>query len=167
MNVYKNIELPEGYQLAELTAEMLPELVRLEQMCFHVPWTKAMFAGELENPAARYRVVMFEEKPVAYMGMWLVADEGQITNVAVSPEHRRKGLAKCLIHEFKHIAYRAELSLLTLEVRAGNESAICLYQSLGFQQVGRRKNYYEGKEDALLMSLFLHEIPGEKGEENL
>ncbi len=141
------------YQTATLTKEMLPDLVALEKSCFSVPWTENMFAGELANSAAVYRVILYEDKPVAYMGMWLVADEGQITNVAVHPDHRRCGLAKQLIKMFIDIAKREELAYLTLEVRASNQPAINLYQSFGFYQVGLRRNYYEGKEDALLMTL--------------
>ncbi|MBR7163867.1 MAG: ribosomal protein S18-alanine N-acetyltransferase [Clostridia bacterium] len=153
------------YQMAILTKDMLSDLAKLEKMCFSVPWTETMFLGELLNPAAVYRVILYEGKPVAYMGMWLVADEGQITNVAVHPDHRRQGLAKELIHAFIDIAKHEELALLTLEVRAGNQPAISLYESLGFYQVGLRRNYYEGKEDALLMNLA---VSGEqeKGEKN-
>ena len=143
------------YEMVPLTEAMLPELVSLEKSCFSVPWTQAMFAGELTNPVAVYRVILFDSVPVAYMGMWCVADEGQITNVAVSPEHRRKGLAKRLIDEMITIAQARDLSVLTLEVRESNLAAIFLYESFGFRQVGRRKLYYEGKEDALLMTLFL------------
>lgn len=145
------------YELVMLTKEMLPALAELERECFHVPWTEGMFAAELENSAAVYRVILYGGEPVAYMGMWQVADEGHITNVAVSPVHRRKGLAKQLIREFIRLAEMAGLALLTLEVRESNRSAISLYESLGFAQVGRRRHYYEGKEDALLMTLFLKE----------
>lgn len=151
------------YKMVSLTKEMLSDLAELEKLCFSVPWSENMFAGELENSAAVYRVFLYEDKPVAYMGMWLVADEGQITNVAVHPDHRRRGLAKELIGTLINIAKGEELGILTLEVRASNQSAINLYKSFGFYQVGLRKNYYEGKEDALLMTLDIHEEEG-KGE---
>lgn len=151
------------YKMVSLTKEMLSDLAELEKLCFSVPWSENMFAGELENSAAVYRVILYEGKPVAYMGMWLVADEGQITNVAVHPDHRRRGLAKELIETFIDIAKREELGILTLEVRASNQSAINLYKSFGFYQVGLRKNYYEGKEDALLMTLDINDEEG-KGE---
>ncbi len=149
------------YEMVPLTKEMLPELLALEQACFSRPWTKAMFEGELENTAAIYRVILFDRHPVAYMGMWSVADEGQITNVAVHPEHRRKGLAVKLIEFFMAFAKEKQFSFLTLEVREQNQAAISLYEKMGFQLVGRRKGYYEGKEDALLMTLFLKEQPTE------
>lgn len=143
------------YEFADLTAEMLSDLAELEKKCFTVPWSMAMFSEELKNPLAVYRVILCEQKPVAYMGMWCVADEGQITNVAVHPEHRGQGLAKQLIQSFIDLAKSEDLSFLTLEVRVGNQAAISLYRSFGFYQVGIRRNYYEGKEDALLMNLDL------------
>ena len=146
-----------NYEMVSLEKDMLPALAMLEKECFSVPWTENMFAGELGNPAAVYRIIRLGSDLVAYMGMWIVADEGQITNVAVSPLHRRKGLASWLIEAFISIGKGAALSSLTLEVREGNRGAIALYEGFGFQQVGRRKNYYEGKEDALLMTLFLTE----------
>ena len=150
-----------NYEMAPLSKEMLPELLSLEQACFSRPWTKAMFEGELENIAAIYRVILRKGQPVAYMGMWVVADEGQITNVAVHPDHRRKGLAVQLIDFFINFSREKQLAFLTLEVRAQNQAAIYLYEKMGFQVVGRRKGYYEGKEDALLMTLFLKEQPTE------
>ncbi len=144
-----------NYELKPLTLAELPDLVALEESCFGHPWSETMFRKDLENPVAVYYAVMYEGKPVAYMGLWLVADEGQITNVAVSPLHRRKGLAKRLICRMIALAKERKLSCLTLEVRESNTPAISLYESLGFSKVGLRKNYYEGKENALLYTLFL------------
>ncbi|MGN1059289.1 MAG: GNAT family N-acetyltransferase, partial [Clostridia bacterium] len=112
------------YQMVPLTRDMLPGLLALERVCFTAPWTEGMFLGELDNPAAEYRIIRYEEEPVAYMGMWCVADEGQITNIAVSPAHRRRGLATRLLTFFIELARARGLRLLTLEVRAHNQAAI-------------------------------------------
>lgn len=149
------------YQMVPLTREMLPDLLALEQACFTAPWTEGMFLGELDNPAAVYRIIRYEGESVAYMGMWCVADEGQITNIAVSPVHRRRGLATRLMTYFIELARARSLQLLTLEVRADNQAAIVLYQKMGFQTVGRRRGYYENGEDALLMTLFLEAHPAD------
>lgn len=141
-------------QIKELTKDHLQALVVLEQACFAHPWSETMFQGDLESPLTVYRGVFSEGTLVAYMGMWCVADEGQITNVAVHPDYRRKGFAKQLIEALIVIAKEKKLTSLTLEVREHNEAAISLYEAMGFEQVGRRKGYYEGKEDALLMTLF-------------
>lgn len=145
------------YTIKELTKEMLPSLVALEQACFAHPWTESMFSGDIESPLTIYQGVFSGDMLIAYMGMWCVADEGQITNVAVHPDYRRLGLAKQLIQTFINLAKEKQLSSLTLEVREHNAAAISLYETMGFGLVGRRKRYYEGKEDALLMTLFLQE----------
>lgn len=141
------------YQMVPLTENLLPGLCRLEACCFEHPWTMAMFSGELNNDATVYRLLLDGEKPIAYMGMWCVADEGQITNVAVHPDYRRQGLAETLISFFKDYARKQNLAVMTLEVRAGNTPARNLYKKMGFIEVGLRKGYYDGKEDAVLMNL--------------
>ena len=83
----------------------------------------------------------------------MVADEGYITNVAVFPAYRRRGVAAQLIQVFINFAKGNRLAFLTLEVRPGNAAAIALYQGFGFQEAGRRKNYYDlPKEDALILT---------------
>ena len=83
----------------------------------------------------------------------ILLDEGYITNVAVRPECRRKGIAGKLLQVFLDFAQGNQLAFLTLEVRASNYDAIALYGSRGFRSVGRRKNYYEHpKEDAIIMT---------------
>lgn len=151
-----------AYRVTKLAANDLDRLCLLEAACFDNPWSKSMFAGEFQNPAACYRGVFYGEELVAYLGIWYVCDEGQITNVAVHPAHRRKGLARQLLLQEKQTAQQAGITQMTLEVREHNTAAICLYQSLGFETVGRRQGYYKNKEDALLMTLFLAAPEGEK-----
>ena len=92
-------------------------------------------------------------KTAGYVGCQTVLDEGYITNVAVRPECRRKGIAGKLLQVFLDFAQGNQLAFLTLEVRASNYDAIALYGSRGFRSVGRRKNYYEHpKEDAIIMT---------------
>lgn len=148
-----------NYQMVPLTMAHISALAQLEKLCFDDPWTKGMLASELGNPLTVYRLMMDGDTPVAYMGMWCVADEGQITNVAVHPDHRRRGLAQQLIRFFIDYAKLHELTALTLEVRASNGAAQKLYEKMGFETVGFRKNYYGGKEDAVLMTLFIEKLP--------
>jgi ribosomal-protein-alanine N-acetyltransferase len=83
-----------------------------------------------------------------------VLDEGYITNVAVRPEERQKGVASQILQVFIDFARGNRLAFLTLEVRPSNTAAIVLYGHHGFRTAGRRKNYYEHpKEDALIMTL--------------
>ena len=88
----------------------------------------------------------------------ILLDEGYITNVAVFPEQRRRGIAGQLLQVFLNFAEANRLAFLTLEVRASNAPAIALYRKHGFQTVGQRRNYYQKPdEDALLMTWFRRE----------
>ncbi len=143
-------------------ADDIEALYRLEVASFEKPWSMTMFSGEFQNEAAHYYGVECDGCLVAYLGVWFVCDEGQITNIAVHPSWRRKGLAGRLLKHLCRLAPQQGLTFLTLEVREHNSAAIRLYQKNGFQLVGRRKGYYENKEDALLMTLALAAQEGEK-----
>ena len=138
-----------------MTADHLDELARLERICFSRPWSRTMLAEELDNQCAAFLVAEepLTEKVVGYAGLLVMADEGYITNVAVFPEYRRRGIAEQLIAVFDSFARGNRLAFLTLEVRPSNTAAIALYQSFGFEEVGRRRNYYDlPKEDALILT---------------
>ena len=112
-------------------------------------------AEELENQCAAFLVAQDGEtgQVIGYAGLLVVADEGYITNVAVFPEYRRQGVAAKLLAVFENFARGNHLAFLTLEVRPSNAAAIALYESFGFKQAGRRKNYYDlPKEDALILT---------------
>lgn len=135
----------------------IADVLKVEQECFLTPWSEKMFKEEISGKFSHYYVAEIDSHAVAYMGMWSLSGEGHITNVAVSKNYRRCGIAKALISHFIEIAKSENLEFLTLEVRASNEPAISLYKSFGFTQVGIRKNYYENKEDALLLTKFFGE----------
>ena len=138
-----------------MTADHLDELARLEKVCFSRPWSRQMLAEELDNACAAFLVALEEgtEKVVGYAGLLVMADEGYITNVAVFPEQRRRGIAGQLLQVFLNFAEANHLAFLTLEVRPSNAAAIALYQGFDFQEAGRRKNYYDlPKEDALILT---------------
>ena len=138
----------------------LEELERLEKLCFSRPWSRHMLAEELENQCAAFLVAEdgVSGKVLGYAGLLVMADEGYITNVAVFPEYRRSGVAAKLIEGFENFARGNRLAFLTLEVRPSNAAAIALYRRFGFQEVGRRKNYYDlPKEDALILTRYFEE----------
>ncbi|MDO4811507.1 MAG: ribosomal protein S18-alanine N-acetyltransferase [Eubacteriales bacterium] len=142
-------------KIVPMTADHLEELEKLERICFSRPWSKKMLAEELENECAAFLVAedAVTGKVVGYAGLLVVADEGYITNVAVFPEYRRQGIAAQIIQVFINFAKGNRLAFLTLEVRPSNAAAIALYQGFGFEEVGRRKNYYDlPKEDALILT---------------
>ena len=147
-------------KIVPMNADHLEELEKLERMCFSRPWSKKMLAEELDNQCAAFLVAVEPEteQPVGYAGLLVVADEGYITNVAVFPEYRRQGVAAKLLAVFENFARGNHLAFLTLEVRPSNAAAIALYESFGFRQAGRRKNYYDlPKEDALILTKYYTE----------
>ena len=141
--------------IVPMAAEHLDRLAQLERMCFSRPWSQKMLAEELDNQCAAFLVALEPEtaQPVGYAGLLVVADEGYITNVAVLPEYRRRGVAARLLQVFCDFAAGQKLAFLTLEVRPSNEAAIALYTGFGFTERGRRRNYYDlPKEDALILT---------------
>ena len=147
-------------KIVPMNADHLESLERLERICFSRPWSRKMLAEELENQCAAFLVAedAVTGNVLGYAGLLVAADEGYITNVAVFPEQRRRGIAGQLLQVFLNFAEANRLAFLTLEVRASNAPAIALYRKHGFQTVGQRRNYYQKPdEDALLMTWFRRE----------
>lgn len=144
-------------KIVPMTADHLEELEKLERICFSRPWSRKMLAEELENQCAAFLVAedSVSGRVLGYAGLMVVADEGYITNVAVFPEYRRQDIAAQILQVFVQFAAANHLAFLTLEVRPSNAAAIALYQGFGFEEVGRRKNYYDlPKEDALILTKY-------------
>ena len=143
-------------QIHDAREELLPQVQRIEQQCFSLPWTEAMLRMQLQPDSHVFLTAETEGSVVGYIGMLYVLDEGYISNVAVRPDFRRRGIAEALLRALEARARAMRLSFLTLEVRAGNAAAVALYEKRGYRVVGRRKNYYEKPtEDAILMTLTL------------
>jgi len=135
-----------------MTSEHIPQIALLETLCFHDPWSENSIASELNNSLSLWLVALDGERVVGYVGSQTVLGWTDMMNVAVHPDWRRKGIGEQLIVSLEEALRKRESTCLTLEVRASNEPAKALYQKLGFQEVGRRKNYYRNpKEDALIM----------------
>ncbi len=144
----------DNIRIVPMTSAHLDEIAELERICFSVPWSRNMLAEELDNACSAFLAALDEtNRVVGYAGLLVVLDEGYITNVAVHPDFRRRGIAQKLLDVFENFAKANKLAFLTLEVRESNYGAIALYGSRGYRGVGRRKNYYEHpKEDAVIMT---------------
>ncbi|MGM9924774.1 MAG: ribosomal protein S18-alanine N-acetyltransferase [Bacillus sp. (in: firmicutes)] len=131
----------------------LDEIMELEHRCFTVPWTKDAFYNEIhQNKFATYIVLEEEGKIIGYCGAWLVIDEAHITNVAILPEYRGRGLGEALMVKMMDKCREESIERMTLEVRVSNVVAQSLYRKLGFQNGAIRKNYYsDNQEDAIVM----------------
>lgn len=130
----------------------LDQIVELEKICFSDPWSKPMLEPELTNPLSLWFVATEGEQVLGYIGSQSVLDTADMMNIAVHPQHRRKGIAERLIASLSSELEEKNVLYLALEVRASNLPAISLYEKLGFCQVGRRPGYYRNpKEDAIIM----------------
>ena len=146
-------------RIAHMTAEHVPQVAALEKVCFSDPWSENSVASELENPLSCWLVALDGETVAGYVGSQTVMDETDMMNIAVHPDFRRQGVARALILALIGELKKRGSRCLTLEVRASNEAAIALYKKHGFEEVGRRKNYYEDpKEDALLMTRYFKKV---------
>lgn len=127
-------------------------IYKLEEECFSVPWSEKSIAKEVDNLQSLFCVYEEADEVVAYAGMYLIGNEGDITNVAVRGDFRRCGIGRRLLSEMFEIARKEGISEFTLEVRESNNAAIKLYEKLGFRTEGVRKNFYDKpKENALIM----------------
>jgi ribosomal-protein-alanine N-acetyltransferase len=141
-----------SYEILPMTAEHVPAVAALEAACFSDPWSERSIAGELDNPLSRWLVAVEDGTVLGYVGSQTVLDEADVMNVAVSPDARRRGVAKALMIALLDVLRQNQVKTLTLEVRASNDPAIALYDTLGFTQAGRRPRYYRHPvEDALIL----------------
>lgn len=128
------------------------QVAALERQCFADPWSEGSIASELDNPLSLWLVAEQDGAVCGYVGSQTVLDETDMMNIAVRPDCRRHGIAAALIDELIVRLKERGSHILRLEVRVSNAPAIALYDSLGFTQLGLRKNYYRNpKENALIL----------------
>lgn len=147
----------EQLRIEPMTKEDLDWVSSLEAQTFSLPWSKEAFEEELGLQDRLFVVAkLYSEGAdpvgIGYSGMFLSFDEGEITNVAVDPAFRGKGYGYQMLQSQMEMATEKGATSFTLEVRVSNAKAIALYEKLGFQSVGIRKNFYEKPiEDANIM----------------
>lgn len=140
-------------EIIPMEKEHIDRIHEIEKACFSIPWSKESFKTELEENSLAYYNVALDNKDIAgYAGMWVIVDEGHITNIAVDPKFRLKGIGNLLIDSLIQEAKSRKLTALTLEVRQSNIIAQNLYRKFGFESGGIRKRYYQDTgEDAIIM----------------
>ncbi len=142
-----------SFDIRPMTAADIDEVLEIERLCFPTPWSREAFRIEIEqNRCAHYFVAVCQDKIVGYGGMWVIIDEAHITNVAVHPSYRGRGIGEAIMRSLIEAAISLGAVRMTLEVRVSNKIAQNLYEKLGFRAVGIRKRYYSNNnEDALIM----------------
>ncbi|MGE5390177.1 MAG: ribosomal protein S18-alanine N-acetyltransferase [Deltaproteobacteria bacterium] len=150
------MHINQDFMIRKMTPMDIDAVMRIEIESFSLPWSKESYLGELKNQFANYLVGDYEGEVIAYGGIWVVFEEGHITNVAVAPEYRNAKVGRALMEELEKIARQKKATRILLEVRPSNMSALALYRGLGYLASGLRKEYYsDNNEDAIIMTKLL------------
>ncbi len=127
----------------KMTAEDVPFISRLEEETFSMPWSADSFLEMISKEDARYYVAEEDGRLLGGCGVLMIAGEGNITNVAIAPEARNRGIGTALLRHLMAEGDREGLTAYTLEVRVSNAAAIHVYEKLGFVSAGVRPGSYE------------------------
>ncbi len=145
---------PPALSIVPMRRAHIRNIMPIEQQVYPRPWTAQVFIEELEQVRAgkrHYLVGTIDDELVGYGGILYVEQDAHITNVAVHPIWRGRGIATELLLDLSWEAHRRGCVAMTLEVRHTNVSAQHLYQRFGFVPAGVRKKYYENRDDAIVM----------------
>ncbi|MBD3883532.1 ribosomal protein S18-alanine N-acetyltransferase [Phormidium tenue FACHB-886] len=140
--------------IAPLVEALLPEAVALDQRCLGGLWTEDGYRREIDSPNSDLLMAQTKAEQTQVIGLgclWSILEEAHITILAIDPRYQRQGLGQALLLALLESAWKRGLEWATLEVRASNQAAIALYQRFDFQEVGRRRKYYDNSEDALIL----------------
>ncbi|WP_320169778.1 ribosomal protein S18-alanine N-acetyltransferase [Maridesulfovibrio sp.] len=142
------------HKILELGIEHISQLRALEASCFAYQWSEDQFKLGLERKAFRVLGCEKDGMLVGYLAYSTVLDEMEVLNLGVHPDFRRRGIGKALMLSLLQKCREMEIKRGLLDVKESNHPAIALYESLGFEKVGIRKNYYpDTREDAHLYDL--------------
>lgn len=144
-----------NYLVRRMCMRDLGEVEAIERECFSSPWTRQGFADALS--CAENIFLLAQERRskriAGYCGLYKAADEGEITNVAVTADCRRQGIASALLSAMQREATLSGIAQIFLEVRVSNAAAIALYEKYSFAICARRRGFYrDPDEDAYVMS---------------
>lgn len=146
---------PGAPRIAPMEPVHLPQVFEIEARACAFPWTPGNFRDALAAGYSSWVLLGDGARVVGYALLSLAAGEAQLLNLCIDPAQQRRGLGRRLMAHLLHLARAAHCELMLLEVRESNAPAIALYESLGFNRIGLRKNYYRaagGAEHALVMS---------------
>lgn len=139
--------------IREMQEADIAQVETIEKGIFSMPWSEKSFSDACNTPENIYLVGIVDGEVAGYCGLWTVFGEGNITNMAVSSQYRRQGIAEALMQEMERRGQQKEVTIFFLEVRESNKAARALYQKMGYEQIGVRRHFYEKPpEDAIIMS---------------
>jgi len=174
-------EADSPYIVEPMRLSDVPQVMAIERVSFPLPWPERAYRYELSQNTTSHYVVLrrapisnakgwpqsfkrflrrdLRQPILGYGGYWLIAGEAHISTLAVATEYRRRGLGELLLYCMLKRAAAMDAFEATLEVRVSNHAAQNLYRKYGFENVGRRRRYYQDNgEDALIMTV--HDFDG-------
>jgi [ribosomal protein S18]-alanine N-acetyltransferase len=153
MELRRPAERPGPLSIAPMTTADIAAVTRIERACFSTVWPSDAFYTELStNKLAHYFVGRFEDRVVAYGGIWVILEDSHVTTLAVDPVYRRRRFGEVLLRRLIDEAIERGAAWMTLEVRESNAIAQQLYRKYGFTTVTMRSGYYsDDNESALIM----------------
>jgi len=147
------------FYLKKMEEKDVASVLAIEKVSFTNPWQEATFLGEISNRSISFPYVIVHkdlDKVIGYIIYWKIKGEVQISNIAVHPDFRQRGIAEAVLRQVMNELKREGAEFITLEVRPSNTAALHLYRKLGFEILGIRKNYYtHPQEHALVMGKYL------------
>lgn len=138
-------------EIKKMTLEDFDEIKDVLQIEFDEFWTSSILKSELESDLSKYVVAKENGKIVGFAGVIILPDDVEITNIVTKKSERKKGIGKILLDKLIKMAFELKKDI-SLEVNEENFAAINLYKKSGFEEVGRRKKYYNGINDAIIMT---------------
>ena len=138
-------------EIKEMTFCDFEEIKDILQTDFDEFWTPGVLKSELESDLSKYIVAKENEKIIGFAGIIILPDDVEITNIVTKKTERKKGIGKLLLDKLIEMAFTLKKDI-SLEVNEKNEAAISLYKKAEFEEVGIRKKYYNGCENAIIMT---------------
>ena len=145
-----------SFSISTMNIQDLEEIKDILEKDFDDFWNYSIFKSELKNSNSKYFVLRKENEIIGFVGILIVIDVADITNIVVKKSYRGNGYSKMLIQYIIDFCKSNNISIINLEVSSENVTAINLYKNFGFVQVGLRKKYYNNS-DALLFTYFIND----------
>lgn len=141
------------YIIRQMEKKDIEQVEKIEKEIFSIPWSAHSFEDAAMTKENIYLVCECNGVIAGYCGLWTVLGEGNITNMAVDKEYRKKGIGEALMKEMEKRGRQKDVDIFFLEVRQSNAAARRLYDKMGYKEIGTRKRFYERPvEDAIVMS---------------
>lgn len=147
-------------EVLRMTPADLAAVTELEKETFSIPWSRQGFEDALKREENCFLVIKQGEEILGYCGYYKVFEEAEVMNVCIKKSRRKEGLGSLMMKRLIQEAEAEGVQRMVLEVRVSNESAIHMYEKLGFASLGIRKDFYEiPREDAMIMEA---DLPNQK-----